>query len=97
MKHKMKPLVDLSQRVYALRHIETGEYICLQQQQTEYLACFSDGDTAGQFRKDVSLIEYVDITPMRLSDAPFDHYWLDGEMLGRSVLTNHGAASFPTA
>ncbi len=97
MKYKLKPLVDLSQRVYTLRHIETGEYICLRQQETEYLACFSDGDTASQFREDVSLIEYVDITPMRLREAPFDHYWLDGEMLGRSVMTNKGATSSPTA
>lgn len=96
-KHKLKPLVDLSQRVYTLRHIETGEYICLRQQKTEYLACFSDGDTAGQFRSDVGLIEHVDLNPMRLSEAPFDHYWLDGEMLGRSVLTNNGATFYPTA
>ena len=97
MKHKLKPLVDISQRIYTLRHMETGEFICIRQQQTEYLACFSDGDTAGQFREDVGLIEHVDIVPMRLSDAPFDHYWLDGEMLGRHVLTNHGTASSPTA
>ncbi len=96
MKHKLKPLVDLSQRVYTLQHIETGEYICIRQQTTEYLACFSDGDTAGQFRGDVGLIEHVDIVPMLLSEVPFDHYWLDGEMLGKSVLTNHGAASSPT-
>jgi hypothetical protein len=96
MKHKLKPLVDLSQRVFTLQHIETGEYICIRQQTTEYLACFSDGDTAGQFREDVGLIEHVDIVPMHLNDAPFDHYWLDGEMLGKSVLTNHGAASSPT-
>jgi hypothetical protein len=97
MKYKLKPLIDLSQRVYTLRHMETGEFICLRQQETEYVACFSDGDTASQFREDVDLIEHVDIAPMRLSDAPFDHYWLDGEMLGRSVLTNKGAASSPTA
>ena len=97
MKRILKPMADLSQRVYTLRHIETGEYICLRQEKTEYLACFSDGDTAGQFRTDTGLIEHVDLTPMRLSEAPFDHYWLDGEMINRAVLTNHGAASSPTA
>ena len=92
MRHDLKPMVDLAQRVYTLRHIETGEYICLRQEKTEYVACFTDGDTAGQFREELGLIEYVDIAPMQLQETPFDHYWLDGEMIGRGVLTDKGAA-----
>ncbi|MBC8103035.1 MAG: hypothetical protein H7Z41_10660 [Cytophagales bacterium] len=95
MKHELRPMVDLSRRIFTLRHIETGEYICLRQDRTEYVACFSDGDSAGQFREEMGLIEHVDLAPMPLSETPFDHYWLDGEMLGRNALTNNGAASYP--
>jgi len=91
MRHELRPLVDLSQRIYTLRHIETGEYICLRQDKTEYVACFTDGDTAGQFQEELGLIEYVDITPMRLGETPFDHYWLDGEMIGRGALADDSA------
>jgi hypothetical protein len=91
MKYRTKAMVDVSQRVHTLKHIETGEYICLRQEGREYLACFSDGDTAYQFREELGLLEHVDIAAMRLGDAPFDHFWLDGEMIGRSVLTDHAA------
>jgi hypothetical protein len=91
MKHRIKPMVDVSQRVHALQHIETSEFICLRQGGKEYLACFTDGDSAYQFRDELGLLEYVDIASLRLGDAPFDNFWLDGEMLGRGVLTDHQA------
>jgi hypothetical protein len=91
MKHRIKPMVDVSQRVHALQHIETREFICLRQNGKEYLACFSDGDSAFQFRDELGLLEYVDIACLRLGDAPFDNFWLDGEMLGRGVFTDHQA------
>ena len=89
MKHKPKSLVDISQYVHTLKHIETGEYICLRQNSREYLACFTDGDSAYQFRDELGLLEHVDVLAMCLADAPFQHYWLDGEMISRSVLTDH--------
>lgn len=93
MKNNYNRMVDVSQRVHALRHLETGEYICLRQEGREYLACFTDGDTALQFRDELGLLEHVDITNMLIGDAPFDHFWLDGEMIGRSVLTGHPSHS----
>ena len=92
MKHRIKPMADVSQNVHALQHIETGEYICLRQDNKEYLACFSDGDSAYQFRDELGLLEYVDISCLKLGDAPFDNYWLDGEMIGRGVLTDRQTA-----
>ncbi len=73
--------LDASRSVFALRHLETREYICLRHDAREYLAAFSDGDTAFQFRKELGLLEHVDIITMRLGDAPFDQFWLDGEMM----------------
>ncbi len=88
MKQHIKPMADVSQQVHALQHIETGEYICLRQNNREYMACFSDGDSAYQFRDELGLIEYVDVACVRLGDAPFDNFWLDGEMIGRGVLVD---------
>ena len=88
----IKPMVDTSQHVFVLQHIETGEYICLRQNGKEYMACFTDGDSAYQFRGELGLLEYVDVGGIRLGDAPFDQFWLDGEMIGRGVLTNRQAA-----
>ena len=75
----------LDQRVYTLRHIETGEFICLRQDGAEHLACFSDGDSAFQFRQELGLLEHVDISAQRLGDTPFDRFWLNGQMTGRAV------------
>lgn len=81
---------DFQQTVYTLRHIETGEYVCLRQSGDEYLAAFTDGDSAIRFRAELHLIEFVDISPMRLGSVPFDHYYLDGELTTRSLLaTSH--------
>ena len=85
-------MADVSQNVYALQHIETAEYVCLRQNGREYLACFTDGDSAYQFRGELDLLEYVDISGLRLGDAPFDYFWLDGEMIGRGVLTQRQPA-----
>jgi len=92
MKNKVNKMVDVMQRVFTLRHIETGEYICLRQDGNEYLACFTDGDTPLQFRDELGLLEHVDVVTMKIGDAPFEYYWLDGEMIGRSVLCNDQAA-----
>jgi len=71
-----------TQTIHALRHIETGEYICLRHDGREHLASFTDGDSAFQFRGELGLLEHVDIVRMRLGEAPFDQFWLDGEMVG---------------
>jgi hypothetical protein len=92
MKNNYNQMVDITHRVYALRHIETGEYICLRQEGHEYLACFSDGDTSLQFRDELGLLEHVDMVLMPIGEAPFDYFWLDGEMIGRNVLTDDRAA-----
>ncbi len=73
--------LDADQNVFALRHLETREFICLRHDKREYLAAFSDGDTAFQFREELGLLEHVNIVTMRLGDAPFDQFWLDGEMM----------------
>jgi hypothetical protein len=86
---KRLPSVDISQRVYNLRHIETGEFICLRQDGHEYMACFTDGDSAFQFREELGLLEHVDIASMHLAEAPFDHFWLDGKMAKRDAVAAH--------
>ncbi|WP_309714690.1 hypothetical protein [Armatimonas sp.] len=81
---------DFQRTVFTLRHIETGEFVCLRQSGDEYLAAFSDGDSAMRFRAELHLIEFVDVSPMRLGSVPFDHYYLDGELTTRSQLaTTH--------
>ena len=76
---------DDSAWVHALRHIETGEYVCLRQSEGEHLAVFTDGDAALRFRDRMELLEFVDIVMMRLVDAPFDNFWLDGETVTRKT------------
>ncbi len=71
--------IDLTQRVYALQHIDSGEFICLLQEGTDYLACFSDGDSALEFRALLGLQEHVDLCATTLDRSPFLHFWLDGE------------------
>ena len=93
MKSTDRPKVDALQRIFALRHIETGEYICLRHEGNEYLACFTDGDTAFQFREELGLLEHVDIALMPFGEAPFDHFWPDGEMVSQPAVTD-GAARF---
>ena len=73
------PTIDLTQRVFALQHLDSGEYICLLQEGTDYLACFSDGDSALEFRALLGLQEHVDLSTMTLDRSPFSHFWLDGE------------------
>lgn len=85
--HRNGPgMARTSQTVHVLRHIETGEYICLRQNGHEYVACFSTGDNALQFRDELHLLEYVDMVGARLANLPFDYFWLDGEMISRAVL-----------
>ncbi len=71
--------IDTTQRIFALQHLETGEYICLMQEGTDYLACFSDGDSALEFRGLLGLQEHVDLCATTLDHSPFEHFWLDGE------------------
>lgn len=73
--------IDTTQRVFALQHLDTGEYICLLQEGTDYLACFSDGDSALEFRSLLGLQEHVDLCATTLDHSPFKHFWLDGESI----------------
>ncbi len=71
--------LDLKQRVYALQHLDSGEFICLLQEGVDYLACFTDGDTALEFRAALGLQEHVDLFVTSIDKSPFTHFWLDGE------------------
>ncbi len=71
--------VNAQQHVYALQHIDSGEYICLLQEGIDYLACFSDGDSALEFRSLLGLQEHVDLCSTTMDRSPFSHFWLDGE------------------
>lgn len=71
--------IDPTQRVFALQHLDSGEFICLLQEGTDYLACFSDGDSALEFRALLGLQEHVDLAATTLDHSPFSHFWLDGE------------------
>ena len=80
-------VIDTQQRVYSLQHLETGEFICLLQDGVDYLACFSDGDTALEFRSALGLQEHVRLYSSPLDQCPFTHFWLDG----RNVVLNTDA------
>ncbi len=73
--------INVNTHIYALRHIENGEFICLLQEGEDYLACFSDGDSALQFRADLGLQEHVDLLCTTMERSPFHHFWLDGESI----------------
>lgn len=77
--HDIEDTHDIMQRVFALQHLDTGEYICLMQEGTDYLACFSDGDSALEFRALLGLQEHVDLCTTTLEHSPFEHFWLDGK------------------
>lgn len=83
--------LDAAQNIFALRHLVTGEFICLRHEANEHLACFTDADSAFQFREELGLLEHVSIVPMFLGQTPFDHFWLDGQMIAQPLLIN-GAA-----
>ena len=85
-------LHELNQTVFVLRHIESGEFICLRQGGREHLACFTDGDSALQFRQELGLLEHVDIASQKLGDTPFDQFWFNGEMASRAVPTQTASA-----
>ena len=70
--------IDLRQRVYALQHLETGEFICLLQDGVDFLASFTNGDTALEFRSALGLQEHVRVHVTTLQNYPFRHFWLDG-------------------
>ena len=81
--------IDTKQRIFALQHIETGEFICLLQDGVDYLASFTDGDTALDFRRELGLTEHVDLYSNTIDSTPFTHFWLDGE----SVEVQHEMAN----
>jgi len=72
--------------VFMLRHIDTGEYVCLRREGREHLASFSEPRAAQRFQEEMRLVEFVDIVAMPLGDAPFDWFWLDGVAFGRSTV-----------
>jgi len=78
--------IDLKQTIYALQHIESGEFICLLQEDStgnrvDFLACFTDGDTALEFRAALGLQEHLDLYRCTIDSSPFSHFWLDGESI----------------
>ncbi len=71
--------LDTSQRIFALCHIDSGEFICLLQDGRDYLASFSDGDSALEFRAALGLQEHVDLVSTTPGQSPFRCFWLDGQ------------------
>ena len=88
MKLPTKPLPSLDTAVFALRHLESSEYICLQHERNNYIALFTDPDAALSFRTDLGQIEHADIISVCLEEIPTDYFWLDGEMLHRSTFVS---------
>ena len=78
-----------AQAIYALRHLESGEFICLLQEGTDYLACFTDGDSALEFRAALGLQEHVDMIATTMRRSPFEHFWLDGEAVATGQEVAH--------
>lgn len=74
----MNPIQNLDQKVFVLKHIETQEFICLFQENKDYLACFTNPDSAHEFRSSLGLIEYVDVKCMTIDSVPFKQVWVDG-------------------
>jgi hypothetical protein len=86
MKYSGREMATTTTRAHVLRHIDTGEFVCLQQESHDYLAAFTDGDSAIQFREEIGMTEFVDVCAIRLGDAPFERFWLDGQLIGKGVL-----------
>ena len=72
-------MINANMRVYALQHLETKKYICLLQNGKDYLACFSNGDSAIDFRESLNMREHVDLSVITIEKAPFNYFYLDGE------------------
>ena len=75
LRYDLLPVVQ----VYCLKHLETEEYICLLDDNIDYLACFSSGDAALQFRDELGLQEHVEIHVHTVANCLFSHFWLDGK------------------
>jgi hypothetical protein len=71
--------INVTDTIGALKHIESGEYVCLLDDGIDYLCCFSDGDTALEFRASLKLQEHVDLHTTSMQKSPFTHFWFDGE------------------
>jgi hypothetical protein len=65
--------------IYALQHIETGDFICFIKDGLDYLACFSDAHTAREARTVLGLDEHVDVFPVSSEAAARTRLWLDFE------------------
>ena len=73
--------------VYALRPIDGPGYVCVTRSAGEHVVVFSDGAAAMEWRDRQGLRDWVDIVAVRLSSAPFDHFWWDGVAFSRPRLT----------
>ena len=83
-KHNLAVLLRL---VYTLRHIETGEFVCLREGGRDYPVVFTEGASARCFCGTLRLVEFVDISPIRLGSVPFECYYLDGKITSRTRLS----------
>lgn len=77
----MEQVFSLDQPLYALQHIDTQEYVCMLHNNIDHLVCFTDGDSALQFRADLNLHEYVDMVVTTVNKSPFNSFWLNGQAM----------------
>lgn len=65
--------------IYALKAIDSKEFICLLQEGVDFIACFTRKDVAIAFRATIAQEEFVDVIETTINAAPFHHFYLDGE------------------
>lgn len=79
---------DAARRYYALQHIETGDFICFMKDGRDYLACFSNQDTAREARLVLGLDDHVDVFSVPTDAAHQTRLWLDFECVEAGALAS---------
>ena len=75
-----KPLqtVPPNAPLFALRHLNTGEYIAALFEGRDWLICFTNGDDAYDMRVALGQIEHADVVSIPAGHL-FEHFFVDSE------------------
>lgn len=68
---------SLSTVAFALRHMDTGQFLCAQRDGEDYLICFSEHAEAEGFRDALGAREHCAITGQPIGNYPIGKLYLD--------------------
>lgn len=68
-------------KLYALRHLETGMYLSAMRGGRDYVICFTNGDSALAFREQLGTVEYNEVVPITAGSLPGGRMWLNGKFV----------------